>query len=60
MDMDNSTVRAWKTYATAAAGTSPVLAIDIDEVANGGRMVDSWAGSFSCCDSTLCSDCSIW
>jgi hypothetical protein len=58
--MDNSTVRAWKAYTVTASGTGPVQAIDIEDVVNAGRVVASWEGSFSCCDTTLCSDCTIW
>jgi hypothetical protein len=61
MDMDNAVVRSWKEYAPAGTtGFSPVSSIDIADVAQGGSVVGgSWQWSFSCCDTTLCSDCSI-
>ncbi|MEC3992718.1 hypothetical protein VSR01_03795 [Actinacidiphila sp. DG2A-62] len=60
MDLDNGVVHAWKSYAPqGASAPSPVSSYDIDDVARGGVIGGSWQWSFSCCDTTLCSDCSI-
>ncbi|BBA95249.1 hypothetical protein RVR_37 [Actinacidiphila reveromycinica] len=58
--MENDIVRAWKAYAEpGVAGGGPLQALDVQDVVQGGSVVASWQGSFSCCDTTLCSDCSI-
>lgn len=60
MTMNDATVRAWKAYApTAGPVSGPVLAIDVEDVARGG-VIGSWAGTFSCCDTTICAGCTIW
>ncbi|MEW1864594.1 hypothetical protein OG896_02550 [Streptomyces sp. NBC_00669] len=60
MDLANDVVRSWKEYTpTGTPDSSPVSSIDIADVAHGGMIAQSWQWSFSCCDTTLCSDCSI-
>jgi hypothetical protein len=60
MNLDNALVRSWKAYTPDGTPDSgPAGAIDIADVAHSAMVGGSWQWSFSCCDTTLCSDCSI-
>jgi hypothetical protein len=60
MEAMDDVVYSWKEYTTTGAHeTSPVSSIDIEETTFGGLKAASWEGSFSCCTTTLCSDCTI-
>lgn len=60
MELDDADVYSWKEYTvTGVKQSSPVESIDLEYAAFGGMRPESWQGSFSCCTTTLCSDCTI-
>ena len=60
MDTTDEVVRSWKEYtATGVRESSPVASIDLEDTAFGGLRAVSWEGSYSCCTTTLCADCTL-